>query len=350
MAKEIFFNDEAKQLLQAGMNEVADAVGSTMGACGKTVIISNHYNLDPIATKDGVTVASCIILKDPLKNIGARLIRNASAATYKDAGDGTTQTAVLAQSLINNGLAAVREGKSPQQIKAGMDKAVDCVVATLKKISKPVNDNETIKNIATISANNDEKIGALIAEGYSKIGHEGLMLIEESGTIETKIEVVDGVEIPRGYISPEFVNDKVLDRAFGLNTGADDYLVKPFAFVELIARVRALLRRPRETVETQLQVEDLTLDTESFIAVRDGKEIILTQKEFALLEYFMRHAGKVLSKDTLTQHVWDYDADILPNTVEVYVGYLRNKIDKPFRGKPQFIHTKRGFGYIFGAR
>ena len=212
MAKEIFFNDEAKQLLQAGMNEVADAVGSTMGACGKTVIISNHYNLDPIATKDGVTVASCIILKDPLKNIGARLIRNASAATYKDAGDGTTQTAVLAQSLINNGLAAVREGKSPQQIKAGMDKAVDCVVATLKKISKPVNDNETIKNIATISANNDEKIGALIAEGYSKIGHEGLMLIEESGTIETKIEGVDGVEIPRGYISPEFVNDKAKQR------------------------------------------------------------------------------------------------------------------------------------------
>jgi len=212
MAKEIFFNDEAKQLLQAGMNEVADAVGSTMGACGKTVIISNHYNLEPIATKDGVTVASCIILKDPIKNIGARLIRNASEATYKAAGDGTTQTAVLAQSLINNGLAAVKAGKSPQQIKAGMDKAVDCVISSLKEISKPVNDNETIKNIATISANNDEKIGSLIAEAYSKIGHQGLMLIEANNTVETVIEVVAGVEIPRGFISPEFVNDQAKQR------------------------------------------------------------------------------------------------------------------------------------------
>jgi two-component system, OmpR family, response regulator len=144
--------------------------------------------------------------------------------------------------------------------------------------------------------------------------------------------------------------DKVLDRAFGLNTGADDYLVKPFAFVELIARVRALLRRPRETLETQIKTDDLMLDTESYSAFRGGKEIVLTQKEFALLEYFMRNSGKVLSKDTLTQHVWDYDADILPNTVEVYVGYLRNKIDKPFRTSPPLIHTKRGFGYIFGAR
>ncbi len=141
--------------------------------------------------------------------------------------------------------------------------------------------------------------------------------------------------------------DKVLDRAFGLNTGADDYLVKPFAFVELIARVRALLRRPRETLETELKHDNLTLDTEAFTARRNGKEIILTQKEFALLEYFMRHTGKVLSKETLTQHVWDYDADILPNTVEVYVGYLRNKIDKPFRNNSPLIHTKRGFGYIF---
>ncbi len=142
--------------------------------------------------------------------------------------------------------------------------------------------------------------------------------------------------------------DKVLDRAFGLNTGADDYLVKPFAFVELIARVRALLRRPRESVETVLTYDDLTMDTQNFTVSRAGQRIDLTQKEFALLEYFMRSPGKVLSKDTLTQHVWDYDADILPNTVEVYVGYLRNKIDKPFRKSTQLISTKRGFGYIFG--
>ena len=143
--------------------------------------------------------------------------------------------------------------------------------------------------------------------------------------------------------------DKVLDRAEGLNAGADDYLVKPFAFVELIARVRALLRRPRQGVSTALTYEDLILDPISFQVTRAARPIELTQKEFALLEYFMRNSGRIVSKDQLMQHVWDYDADILPNTVEVYVGYLRNKIDKPFSGKP-LIHTKRGFGYYFGVK
>jgi DNA-binding response OmpR family regulator len=143
--------------------------------------------------------------------------------------------------------------------------------------------------------------------------------------------------------------DKVLDRAEGLNAGADDYLVKPFAFVELIARVRALLRRPQQAVDTALTLGDLTLDMEHMLVERAGKQIELTPKEFALLEYMMRHAGRVLSKESIMQHVWDYDADILPNTVEVYVGYLRNKIDKPFSG-PQVINTKRGFGYCFGVK
>lgn len=143
--------------------------------------------------------------------------------------------------------------------------------------------------------------------------------------------------------------DKVLDRAEGLNAGADDYLVKPFAFVELIARVRALLRRPRQGVDTVLRCEDLQLDPQSFRVKRSDKPIELTQKEFALLEYFIRNKERIISKDQLMQHVWNYDADILPNTVEVYVGYLRTKIDKPFKTKP-LIHTKRGFGYYFGVK
>jgi DNA-binding response OmpR family regulator len=143
--------------------------------------------------------------------------------------------------------------------------------------------------------------------------------------------------------------DRVLDRAEGLNAGADDYLVKPFAFVELIARVRALLRRPRQAVDTTLQYADLTLDTQDMLVERAGKHIELTPKEFALLEYLMRSPGRILSKETIMQHVWNYDADILPNTVEVYIGYLRNKIDKPFAGQV-LIHTKRGFGYSFGEK
>ena len=141
--------------------------------------------------------------------------------------------------------------------------------------------------------------------------------------------------------------DKVLDRAEGLNAGADDYLVKPFAFVELIARVRALLRRPNQSSETVLSYQDLTLDPETFTVIRAGQPIDVTAKEFALLEYLMRRPERIIPKETLIQHVWDYDADILPNTVEVYIGYLRSKIDKPFKS-PALIHTKRGFGYYLG--
>ncbi len=142
---------------------------------------------------------------------------------------------------------------------------------------------------------------------------------------------------------------QVSDRVEGLNGGADDYLVKPFSFEELLARVRALLRRPAEQTGNQLQVNDLTLDTISYEVMRGEAPIELSAKEFALLEYMMRNAGQVLSKDKIISHVWDFDADILPNTVEVYMGYLRNKVDKPFK-KPELIHTMRGFGYKLGQK
>jgi len=142
--------------------------------------------------------------------------------------------------------------------------------------------------------------------------------------------------------------DKVRDRVAGLNAGADDYLVKPFAFEELLARVRALLRRPEDTLGTVLTADNLALDPSKFEVSRDGQSVQLTHKEFALLEYLMRNQDRILTKDAITQHVWDYDADILPNTVEVYIGYLRNKIDKPFKGKT-LIHTVRGFGYKLSA-
>lgn len=142
--------------------------------------------------------------------------------------------------------------------------------------------------------------------------------------------------------------DKILDKAHGLNMGADDYLVKPFAFVELIARVRALLRRPQQSIGTALVYQDLKLDPSRSSVDRGDVPIDLTAKEFALLEYLMRNPEQIVSKDTLVSHVWDYDADILPNTVEVYISYLRNKVDKPFKTKP-LINTKRGFGYYFGA-
>jgi DNA-binding response OmpR family regulator len=142
--------------------------------------------------------------------------------------------------------------------------------------------------------------------------------------------------------------DKVSDKVDGLNAGADDYLVKPFAFEELLARVRALLRRPQINADVILKIDDLELDSTKFSVKRANKNIKLSTKEFALLEYLMRNPNQVLTKDNIINHVWDYDADILPNTVEVYIGYLRNKIDKPFINKKSLISTVRGFGYKIG--
>lgn len=167
----------------------------------------------------------------------------------------------------------------------------------------------------------------------------------------------DGVEVcrevrKRGMAVPVLMltaRDKVKDRVEGLNSGADDYLIKPFAFEELVARVKALLRRPPGNVGELLEVEDLSLDTGTFKAERTGVEIPLSRTEYALLEYLMRNEGIVLSRESIIAHVWDYDADVLPNTVEVYIGYLRNKIDRSFKGR-KLIHTVRGFGYRIGAR
>ncbi len=138
---------------------------------------------------------------------------------------------------------------------------------------------------------------------------------------------------------------RINDKVEGLNSGADDYLVKPFAFEELLARIRALSRRPRNLDETKLKVNDLELETLNFEVKRGNKKINLTKREFSLLEYLMRNKGRVLTKDQIIAHVWDYNSDILPNTVEVYISYLREKIDKPFPNRKSLIHTVRGFGY-----
>ncbi|HEU5187159.1 MAG TPA: response regulator transcription factor [Candidatus Saccharimonadales bacterium] len=143
--------------------------------------------------------------------------------------------------------------------------------------------------------------------------------------------------------------DKVSDRVQGLNAGADDYLVKPFAFEELLARLRSLLRRPHELSPDVLTCHDLTLNVQTHEVYRNQTAVELTQKEFALLEFLLRRNGMLATKDIIIAHVWDYDADVLPNTVEVYIGYLRQKIDKAFPGKPPLIHTRRGFGYKIGA-
>ena len=142
---------------------------------------------------------------------------------------------------------------------------------------------------------------------------------------------------------------EVEDRVKGLNLGADDYLPKPFAFSELLARVKALTRRPKESLDNILNVDDLILNTQIFEVKRGKDKIDLSKTEYSLLEFLMRNKDKILTKDQITSHVWNYDADILPNTIEVYIGYLRHKIDRPFPKSPNLIHTVRGFGYKIGS-
>lgn len=155
----------------------------------------------------------------------------------------------------------------------------------------------------------------------------------------------DGVDTPVIMLT---ARGTIGDKVEGLNSGADDYLVKPFSFDELTARVRALLRRPKEQVGTDLQVADLHLNTTQYEVHRGKTPVKLSNKEFTLLEYLMHHAGQVITKDMIINHVWDEDADILPNTVEVYIGYLRNKIDRPFPKAKPLLQTLRGFGYKLG--
>ncbi len=168
---------------------------------------------------------------------------------------------------------------------------------------------------------------------------------------------IDGLQICKNLRSQNIhtpilmltAKGQVEDKVAGLNAGADDYLTKPFFFEELLARVRALIRRPKSSVGSLLSFGDLSLDTLSYEVKRGGKTISLSSKEFALLEYLLRHKNQILTKDQIITHIWDYDADILPNTVEVYIGYLRNKIDKPVPDKPSLIQTVRGFGYKLGT-
>jgi chaperonin GroEL len=243
MGKQILFEEEAKTALRNGVNKVADAVGSTMGPGGRTVIIRNRPMVvnggqvvaqPPIVTKDGVTVAANIILDDEIEDIGAQMVRRASETTYYDAGDGTTQTAFLAQSIITQGLDAVANGANPMEVKRGIEKAVDTIVLELKEMSTDIgDDNEMIRKIATTSANNDSAIGDLIADAYKKIGKNGLLLMENSATIHTEIEVIEGYEMPRGYISPDFAtNDKkraILNNALVLVT---DYSINTMKEIE----------------------------------------------------------------------------------------------------------------------
>jgi chaperonin GroEL len=205
MAKDIFYREEARSAVLRGVNALADAVKVTLGPKGRNVILDKKFG-SPTITKDGVTVAKEIDLKDPMENLGARMVREVASKTSDTAGDGTTTATVLAQGLFREGIKHVTAGANPMELKRGIEKAVETVVEELKKLSKPVK-GKMIAQVGTISANSDEEIGNIIAEAMEKVGKDGVITVEESRSMETLLEVVEGMRFDRGYSSPYFVTD-----------------------------------------------------------------------------------------------------------------------------------------------
>ena len=205
MAKQIVYGEDSRRSILTGINRLADAVKVTLGPKGRNVVIEKKFG-SPTITKDGVTVAKEIELEDKLENTGAQMVREVASKTSDVAGDGTTTATVLAQSIFKEGVKTVAAGASPMALKRGIDKAVEKVVEEIQKLSKPIK-GEAIAQVGTISANGDATIGKLIAEAMEKVGKDGVITVEESRTLETSLEVVEGMQFDRGYLSPYFVTD-----------------------------------------------------------------------------------------------------------------------------------------------
>ena len=206
MAKQLKFSEEARAAIKVGVDLLTDAVKVTLGPRGRNVIIEKSFG-SPLVTKDGVTVAKEVELPDKYENMGAQMVKEVASKTSDVAGDGTTTATVLAQKIYQEGAKLVAAGYNPMDLKRGIDKAVEAVAAELKRMSKPTKDPKEIAQVGTISANNDETIGNIIAEAMSKVGKEGVITVEEAKGMETTLEIVEGMQFDRGYLSPYFVTD-----------------------------------------------------------------------------------------------------------------------------------------------
>ena len=207
MAKQLIFSEDARKKLLSGVEQISKAVKVTLGPCGRMVMLDKKYGA-PTITKDGVSVAKDIELADPFENMGAQFVREVASKTNDDAGDGTTTATVLAYALVREGVKSVAAGMTPIELKRGMDKAVKIAVDEIKKNAKPVKGADDITNIATISANNDQEIGKMLADAIEKVGKDGVITVEESKNMEMTVDTVEGMQFDRGYISSYFVTDR----------------------------------------------------------------------------------------------------------------------------------------------
>ena len=206
-AKEVKFGDNARQGMLEGVNVLANAVKVTLGPKGRNVVLDKSFGA-PTVTKDGVSVAKEIELKDKFENMGAQMVKEVASKASDDAGDGTTTATVLAQTIVNEGLKSVAAGMNPMDLKRGIDKAVIAAVAEIAAISKPCADTKEIAQVGTISANSDAHVGDIIAEAMGKVGKEGVITVEEGSGLENELDIVEGMQFDRGYLSPYFINNQ----------------------------------------------------------------------------------------------------------------------------------------------
>ncbi len=205
MAKQIIHGEDSRQAILRGVNILADAVKITLGPRGRNVVLDRRFG-SPLITKDGVTVAKEIELKDSMENMGAQMVKEVASKTSDVAGDGTTTATVLAQAIFREGVKTIAAGANPMAVKRGIERAVEVAIEQIKKLSKPVS-GEMIGQVAAISANNDSNIGNIIADAMKKVGKDGVITVEEARTMETTLDVVEGMQFDRGYLSPYFVTD-----------------------------------------------------------------------------------------------------------------------------------------------
>ena len=206
MAKQIVYHEEARHKILSGVNTLADTVKLTLGPKGRNVVIDKKFG-SPLITKDGVTVAKEVEIQEPFENMGAQMVNEVASKTSDNAGDGTTTATVLAQAIFREGLKNVTAGANPMDIKRGIDDAVNSVVNEIQKLSKPTKNKTEISQVGTISANHDTTIGDLIAEAMDKVGKDGVITVEEAKSMETALDIVEGMQFDRGYLSPYFVTD-----------------------------------------------------------------------------------------------------------------------------------------------
>ena len=207
MAKEILFRDEARQRMAKGVNILADAVKVTLGPKGRNVVLEKSFGA-PTITKDGVSVAKEIELEDKFENMGAQMVKEVASKANDEAGDGTTTATVLAQAFVNEGLKSVTAGMNPMDLKRGIDQDVAAVVEELKKLSTPCDNTKSIEQVGTISANADKSVGEIIAQAMEKVGQEGVITVEEGQSLQNELDVVEGMQFDRGYLSPYFINNQ----------------------------------------------------------------------------------------------------------------------------------------------